>query len=185
VARKHPINSSPTDNVAALNQAMWKLIGASNPDSVFLNYQLVDVLWPNASTTVYPASTIPLPKGDPQPVPNQRPVANTSLETYIQKLTCLDCHIDAPISSAQAKPVLQILTARAEESASTTTTTTTPIYASDYSFLFKLAQASPSGGGFPTVPVVGGIIGGLCLSVGSAFVYRRRTALRSRGELGA
>jgi hypothetical protein len=178
VERTYPISSGGGDDIAGLNAAMWQLIGKSNPNSVFLNYQLVDVLWPNNNTQIPAASTVPLPQGDPQPIPSQRPVANTSLETYIQDRTCLYCHMDAPISSAQARPVLRILKPRPAGSPSTTTTTT-PTYASDYSFLFVLADAGPSGGGFPTIPVIGGIIGGLCLTAGGLAYYRRR--LRGSG----
>lgn len=175
VARVHPISSNVSDNVAGLNQAMWNLIAASNPSSVFLNYQLVDVLWPNNNTMIPPAATIPLTQGDPQPDPTLRPVANTSLETYIQKATCLDCHASAPISSAQAQSVLRIPKPRRTGAASAPRTTSSPTYASDYSFLFSQADASPSSGGFPTLPVGLGVgLGMLCLAAAAAFVYRRR-----------
>ena len=182
VDRVHPISSSNTDNVAGLNQAMWNLIAGSNPNSVFLNYQLVDVLWPNMSTSVPAGATTPLTQGDPQPNPRVQPVNNTSLETYIQQATCLDCHASAPISSAQSQQVLRIATPRRSGSASAPPTTSTPTYASDYSFLFSRAQASPSSGGFPTLPVVGGILGALCLATGGLVYVRRRAVLRSRGE---
>jgi MYXO-CTERM domain-containing protein len=157
VARKRPISSAPSDNVAALNQAMWKLIRASNPDSVFLNYQLVDVLWPNQSTPIPPGKTIPLTEGDPQPPPAAQPVANTTLETYVQDATCLDCHSSAPIATVQAGA----------------NAAPPPQLASDYSFLLSRATTAPSEDGFPTLPVVLGA-GAAALAAAAAVTARRR-----------
>jgi hypothetical protein len=173
VARVHPISSNNSDNVAGLNEAMWNLIRSSNPHSVFLNYQLVDVLWPNQSTTIPAASLIPLTQGDPQPNPSLRPVANTSLETYIQKATCLDCHDAAPIAKVVEPAVLRILKPRRRGPASASTTASPPIYASDYSFLFSRAQSSRRSSGFPTLPVALGI-GAAVLATAFAVGYRRR-----------
>jgi hypothetical protein len=175
VARTRPISSLSGDDVAGLNQAVWRVIGESNPNSVFLNYQLVDVLWPNNSTHIAAKATIPLTMGDPRP-PIQQPVANTTLETYIQDQTCLYCHVSAPISSAQSRPVLRIPKPRLQQ-ASAPRTTSTGIYASDYSFLFSEADASPSGAGFPTWPVAGGLAGVACAEA-AAFVYWRRRQFR-------
>jgi hypothetical protein len=177
VDRVHPIGSTTSDNIAGLNQAMWNLIAGSNPNSVFLNYQLVDVLWPNMSTSIPAGATTPLTQGDPQPNPAVQPVNNTSLETYIQQATCLDCHASAPISSAEAQPmsVLRIAKPRRSGPASAPRTTSTPIYASDYSFLFSRADASPSSGGFPTLPVAIGVAAAAaCAAGGAGLLYRRR-----------
>jgi hypothetical protein len=158
VARKHPINSSSADNVAGLNQAMWNLIGASNPDSVFVNYQLVDVLWPNDSTAIRPGATIPLTEGDPQPPPAAQPVANTTLETYAQDATCLSCHASAPIATVQPGD---------DEAPS-------PTYASDYSFLLSRAGTAPSSDGTPALPIALGVGAAAIGAAGAAIAVRRR-----------
>lgn len=121
VVRTIPISSSTANNIAGLNQNVWSTIAAANPNSVFLNYQLVNVLWPtNNSATGGPGATVPLTAGNPNPPVTQQPVASTVLETYKQALTCLTCHVGAPVSGSAT-------------------------LASDYSFLFSEAQ-TPSGG---------------------------------------
>jgi len=102
VVRTTPISSTSTNNVAALNTSVWQTIRAANADSVFLNYQLVNVLWPNNNTPIGAGATVPLTSGDAQPPLNQQPVANVVLETYHQNLNCLSCHVKAPIAGAQA-----------------------------------------------------------------------------------
>jgi hypothetical protein len=141
VSRGRPITSSQSDNVVGLNEAVWNLIGQSNPNSVFLNYQLVDVLWPNSSTKIPTGAKTPLTQGNPQPIPTS-PVVNTTLETYVQGDTCLFCHASAPIANPKAgalvrilKPLRRGLGAAPKDSASA--------YASDYSFLFMKAQSPP------------------------------------------
>ncbi len=115
-------------NASSVNQYVWGVIKQANPDSVFLNYQLVNVLWPNQSTAVRPGSCAGkgyMPNGDPQPPSSSHIVANTTLETYFQlQFTCLDCHIQAAIA-----PPPPANTCKAG-------------YASDYSFLFSSAKSS-------------------------------------------
>jgi hypothetical protein len=121
VVRENSISHTTFNDVAGLNQWVWMLIRASNPNSVFVNYQLVDVLWANAPATVPTAAAIPLTAGNPQPNPLIHKVANATLETYFQNtFTCLECHTKAAIASAAA----------------------TKTMASDYSFLFGMADSS-------------------------------------------
>jgi hypothetical protein len=123
VVRENPINDSSFDNIAGLNEWIWNLIRSSNPDSVFLNYQLVDVLWASSPVKVAPGARIPLTAGNPQPSPATQKVANTTMETYSQNSkTCLDCHVRAAIAPARGPNQ----------------------YASDYSFLFSMADTAGS-----------------------------------------
>ncbi len=129
VVRSIPISSSTANNIAALNQSVWTTIAAANPQSVFLNYELVNVLWPtNNSPTGGPGAQVPLTAGNPNPPITQQPVANTTLETYKQQLTCLTCHVGATTALPQNSTL-----------------------ASDYSFLFGEAQ-SPAGSKPSTAP---------------------------------
>jgi hypothetical protein len=81
----------------------------------------VDVLWANAPAVVPKAAAVPLTEGNPLPNPVIHKVANTTLETYFQNtFTCLECHAKAAIASAGA----------------------TKTMASDYSFLFGMADSS-------------------------------------------
>src|SRR5262249_36859493 len=121
VVRDNPISSTTFNNVAGLNQWVWNLLRASNPNSVFLNYQLVDVLWANSPAVVPKASPAPLSAGNPLPNPAIHKVANTTIETYFQNtFTCLDCHTQAAIAFS----------------------VTSKKMGSDYSFLFGKADSS-------------------------------------------
>jgi hypothetical protein len=123
VIRENSISHTTFNDVAGLNQWVWTLIRAGNPNSVFVNYQLVDVLWANAPAVVPTAAAVPLTAGNPLPNPMIHKVANTTLETYFQNtFTCLECHTKAAIAPAAA----------------------TQILASDYSFLFGMADSSSS-----------------------------------------
>jgi hypothetical protein len=100
VIRENPISSTTFNDVAGLNQWVWNLPRTTNPNSVFLNYQLVDVLWANSPAVVSKASPAPLTAGNPLPNPAIHKVANTTTETYFQNtFTCLDCHTQAAIAS--------------------------------------------------------------------------------------
>jgi hypothetical protein len=125
VVRENPISATTFNNIAGLNQWVWNLIRDRNPNSVFLNYELVDVLWADIPTRNPPGAKIPLTAGNPQPNPAIRKVANTTVETYFQNTsTCLDCHASAAIASADE----------------------TKNIASDYSFLFGEADTPFAGG---------------------------------------
>lgn len=118
VVRENPINSTTVDDIAGLNEWVWGLIRQSNPKSVFLNYQLVDVSWSSAPANVPAGSIVPLTAGNPVPNPGAQKVANTTMETYFQNTkTCLDCHASAPIAALNKAKMP----------------------ASDYSFLFRRA----------------------------------------------
>jgi len=142
VVRTTPISNSTTNNIAGLNQYVWGKISNVNPNSVFLNYQLVNVLWASNSTNIPSGATVPLTKGDPQPNPGTQPVANTTLETYRQAKSCLDCHAFAsiaPLNNKLNKKTVNVL----QESNKQKVQAGTPIYASDYSFLFSRATSPP------------------------------------------
>lgn len=129
VVRMFPIPANNTNNVGCLNQAAWNAIRTANPHSVFLNYELVNVVWPNTNTTVKGPVKTPLPQGDPQP---KTIVANTTMETYVQTtLSCLDCHSFAAIAET---PIVKVT-----KHPKTLKAATQP-YASDYSFLMSEAQ---------------------------------------------
>ncbi|WP_313913829.1 hypothetical protein [Tahibacter sp.] len=136
------IPTRPNNDVVGLNEYVWaQVITPQNPDSVFLNYELVNTLWSNQNTPIAAGSRTPLPTPQLSPGPSQEPVANTTMETYVQNLTCLDCHASAPIASV--KPV-KSTTIFDPATAGSAATATNP-YASDYSFLLNNAQ-QPKGG---------------------------------------
>lgn len=135
VVRTTPIASRPNDDVVGLNQYVWsQVIAPANPDSVYLNYQLVNTLWSNQSTPVAAGSRTPLPTPQLSPGSDQEPVANTTMETYVQQLTCLDCHASAPIASVTPATSTRIF------KLGSTPAATNP-YAADYSFLLDNAQS--------------------------------------------
>lgn len=131
VERQQPI---PGD-VTALNQYIRAQIVASNPDSVFQYYQLVNVMWPSRNTVITGAQPTPLTDGNAQP--SATGLANTTLETYFQNQSsgspnpalhqpsCLACHTMAAISRGAPAAAADAVA-----------------YASDYSFLFGQAQAA-------------------------------------------
>ncbi|HEX3683729.1 MAG TPA: hypothetical protein VHU83_14435 [Bryobacteraceae bacterium] len=104
VARYRPISNNSTDPVVATNTAAQQLITNSNPNSVFQYYQLVDVLWSTSPQSSYnnqpgqPGPKTPLSMSGATPDPSALPVANTTMETYVQTLTCLSCHVNANTS---------------------------------------------------------------------------------------
>ncbi|MEZ4712460.1 MAG: hypothetical protein R3A44_35055 [Caldilineaceae bacterium] len=122
VVREYPIADTNENPVQAVNQAAQSLIQAANPDSVYQYYQLVNVLWIDSAVDENKAHALPinaLSKSAFRPNPNAFPVANTTMETYIQSTTCIACHSGAQIANP-------------EQAA--------PEYASDYSFVFGMAK---------------------------------------------
>lgn len=111
------------DEVKALNEKYQGAIRRDNQkhgiQSPWPNYQLVNTQWPSNSITVPPLTKAPLPGGNAIP----RILANTTMETYVQDLSCLHCHINARISADGAD----------EASAE---------FASDYSFVYGMAKSS-------------------------------------------
>ena len=140
VVRTTPVPSRPNNDVVGLNQYVWsQVIGIANHDSTFLNYQLVNTLWSNQNTTVAAGSRVPLPAPQLSPGASQEPVANTTMETYVQSLTCLACHASAPIASVNLHKTLGPTKVFDPSTAGTPATAGNPL-ASDYSFLFQIAQ---------------------------------------------
>jgi hypothetical protein len=139
VVRTTPIATRPNNDVAGLNQYVWtQVIAPQSADSTFLNYQLVNTLWSNQNTTVPAGSRVPLPAPQLSPGPSQEPVANTTMETYVQNLTCLACHASAPIAKLGIHKTLSMTKVFDPATAGTAATAENPL-ASDYSFLFKTA----------------------------------------------
>lgn len=90
---------NPIDNYAAtVNKLMQGQIASRYPNSVWQYYQLIDVIW---STNPQPDPTTPLVsprKLVPQYMQPLTPVANTTMESYIQKVTCTGCHTGSTIA---------------------------------------------------------------------------------------
>jgi hypothetical protein len=143
VVRTTPLPTRANNNVVGLNQYVWAQIAAQNPDSVFLNYELVNTLWSNQNTTIPPGAHTPLFAGQLSPNPNQEPVASTVLETYVQNLTCLACHASAAIAPLADQATTKIFD---PATAGQPSTATNP-YAADYSFLLNNAQQPKSNKG--------------------------------------
>lgn len=130
VVRDYPIPDTHENPVRATNQAAQNLIKQANSDSVYQYYQLVNVMWNDSSVdenSVFGATnakSLPLPVNSLsetafRPNPHAFPVANTTMETYIQGTACIGCHAGATIADPKK---LQ------------------PQYASDYSFIFSMAK---------------------------------------------
>ena len=102
------------EHARQLNGIVRERIRRQNRDSVWQYYQLVDVQWPEAGESITEATPAPLPRGGMTPTS----IANATLETYVQHTTCIDCHRGATGPSGEL--------------------------ASDYSFLFALAQDGPA-----------------------------------------
>lgn len=121
VARARPISNNSSDPVVATNAAARQLIVGANPQSVFQYYELVDVLWSGSPQNNYtnqpnqPGPIVPLSMSGATPDPAALPVANTTMETYVQQLTCLSCHVHASVPGGS--------------------------YASDFSFILGDAQS--------------------------------------------
>lgn len=100
VARTRPISNNSTDPVVATNTAAQQMITNANSTSVFQYYQLVDVLWstsPQDTYTNQPGQPGPttLSMSGATPDPSALPVANATMETFVQNLTCMACHVSA------------------------------------------------------------------------------------------
>lgn len=103
VTRNRPISNNSTDPVVATNTAARAMLIASNPRTVFQYYQLIDVLWSTSTQNNYsnqpsqPGPVAPLSMSGATPEASTLPVANTTMETYVQGLTCLTCHVHATV----------------------------------------------------------------------------------------
>ena len=132
VVREYPIPNTNENPVKDINDMAHALIRQENPDSVYQNYQLVNVIWNDSTVDENKAKALPvdsLSLTGFRPNPATFPVANTVLETYVQQTSCVECHAHAHIATL---------------STSKTSNTTPSEFASDYSFLFKLAKSKES-----------------------------------------
>jgi hypothetical protein len=92
------INSVGRKTAMPANSYVWSQLPTN---SVFRNYRLIDVLWPNQNTPITPGAVVPLAYGNS--ISEKTPLVNTTLETYFQgpspaALSCLNCHTSAPIA---------------------------------------------------------------------------------------
>ena len=147
VVRLNAIPTSSNDT----NSAVWADIRKSNNESVFLNYQLIDTMWPNANQTIEAGANTPLSSGGITSGTLNNYVANTTMETYFQDPKqqpkannvfnpggCLGCHVLAPVASTRAKKTQVSLS----QSNIKALRTSSPSLAADYSFLFSTAKAT-------------------------------------------
>lgn len=114
VVREVPI----PDYVEALNQRIHEVIGKANPKSVFLNYRMVNTMWPTSGVGFPVGGITPLSQGGAAPTTG---LSNLTAETYVQTTSCLTCHQQAPIACSSASGP-------------------NPTFAADYSF--QLSRAS-------------------------------------------
>jgi hypothetical protein len=170
VVRETSLGTGTQNDIVGLNTDVWQLIRSANPNSVFRNYQLVNVLWSNPGYRIAPGSRVPLGNGGQQPPPTFGAVANATMETYVQSRTCLDCHVNAPIAADDPRGSVAI--ARPRDPVKPVVSDDAP-YAADYSFLLSRAQTAAAGG--PGAgPIAGAAAGALLLAGAAAVVARRR-----------
>jgi len=103
VTREVPIADTGDNLVRQISAASQQLIRqGARRDSVWQHYQLVGTVWSgspeeqNATGSQPPLE--PLTVAGMRPNVNALPVANTTLETYVQSATCLNCHQGAEIA---------------------------------------------------------------------------------------
>jgi len=101
VTRENSVPSTITD----LNTAVQQAISAKTAGkSVFQYYKLVNVLWDASPQMPDPEpganATVPLVYGSFNSDGNNTPVANTTLETYIQNKSCDVCHKNAKVAGS-------------------------------------------------------------------------------------
>jgi hypothetical protein len=87
---------------AIVNNNMQDTISRLYPNSVWKYYELVDVIW-STNPRQDPRDTVSAPVilNGMQPL---TPVANTTMETYIQTATCTACHTHATIAPTLSNP---------------------------------------------------------------------------------
>jgi len=103
VTRLTPIADSGDNLVRQLDGAVQQLIRRqARPDSVWQYYQLVGTVWSGSPVEQNPPGSVPplqpLSVAGMRPSVVALPVANTTLETYVQTATCLSCHLGAEIA---------------------------------------------------------------------------------------
>lgn len=89
-------------NTIPVNDTMQAAIARYFPNSVWQNYQLINSMW---STSPYPNPVKPvtIPAKLKSMTPST-PLANSTLETYVQNLTCTDCHAYSTIAPTASDP---------------------------------------------------------------------------------
>jgi hypothetical protein len=100
VTRQFPISTQ----LAQLNLGIQQAIQTNNPRSIYQYYQLVNVLWDQSPTLPITSSNRAVPLNTSSMVsegPNS-PVANTTMETYVQSTTCVACHAGATIAGSNS-----------------------------------------------------------------------------------
>ncbi len=98
-------------SASARNADAWKLLAAVNPQSVWLNYELISTMWP---TNPGKCGAVP---GDPLGTPAPTFLANTTLETYLQRTPpqpnvssqCIECHNNATMTVPVASDFTYVL----------------------------------------------------------------------------
>jgi hypothetical protein len=91
---KDPV-ASPQKDAMNLNSYVHTLIKAQNPTSVFQYYKLVGSQWPAGAVADGDNNTYtPLEDGGKTPIV----LTNVSMESYVQKLSCLTCHVGAGVT---------------------------------------------------------------------------------------
>jgi hypothetical protein len=100
VTRTTPIDATATQ----VNQTMQAQIRKFFPNSVWQYYQLVNVIW-STNPSPDPSSPLNVPfQLNASYMQPTIPVANTTLETYIQGTTCTGCHTFASVARTPQIP---------------------------------------------------------------------------------
>lgn len=87
----------------SITNTAWDLMNKANASSsVYKHYRLVDMFWPASQTVRVPAPRATVPLTAENMAPPNRPVANTTLETYVQNSVCLDCHSFANVATTSS-----------------------------------------------------------------------------------
>lgn len=128
VTRLTPIDATASQ----VNRNMQHQIALRYPESVFRYYQLVNVIWSDSlqPDPIAPiAAPVALNNAFMQP---SVPVANTTMETYIQHTTCTGCHTGSTIAPSPFDPQ--------------------PDTFADFSFALSFAQYPPTARKISPVP---------------------------------
>ncbi|KAA2243111.1 cytochrome c family protein [Chitinophaga agrisoli] len=120
VTRQTPIDQQAQQ----VNAVLQAFIAKNYPSSVWQYYQLVNVIWStNAAQNPQKPDTVPIRLQSM--LPSSIKVANVTMETYAQTMSCTDCHQYGTIA-----PTAQ---------------DTAPNWAADFSFAIGLAQSPKAG----------------------------------------
>jgi hypothetical protein len=136
--RVTPVGSFAEQTTGTFRAALARA-GANN--SVFRYYRQIDTQWPRAPTPTRqkPFAPIPLSQGSPDP---SWPVANSTMETYVQGAACMDCHMSAQIATqgtnVAGRARITLLSPKALRTMKLKAGAAP--YASDWSFVFSKAH---------------------------------------------